>query len=87
MANKHTFAKPASKVARLRWEKLAFPFHIGVDVKAMALRSIKNDLRSVGDSGFRCYRTVAVRSASNIDCCKLLILCKQARQAPRAPFV
>ena len=40
--------KPESAVATLRWEKLAVPFQIGVDVKAAVLRSIKNDLRSVG---------------------------------------
>jgi len=40
--------KPESAVATLRWEKLAVPFHIGVDVKAVVLRSIKNELRSVG---------------------------------------
>jgi hypothetical protein len=40
--------KPESAVAVLRWEKLAVPFQIGVDVKAVVLRSIKNELRSVG---------------------------------------
>src|SRR5690349_7224526 len=40
--------KPESAVATLRWEKLAVPFQIGVDVKAVVLRSIKNELRSVG---------------------------------------
>jgi len=40
--------KPDSAVATLRWEKLAVPFQIGVDVKAVVLRSIKNELRSVG---------------------------------------
>jgi Protein of unknown function (DUF2911). len=40
--------KPESAVATLRWEKLAVPFHIGVDVKAVVLRSIKNELRNVG---------------------------------------
>jgi tetratricopeptide (TPR) repeat protein len=40
--------KPESAVATLRWEKLAVPFQIGVDVKAVVLRSIKNELRNVG---------------------------------------
>src|SRR5438105_12547220 len=40
--------KPESAVATLRWEKLAVPFQIGVDLKAVVLRSIKNELRSVG---------------------------------------
>jgi hypothetical protein len=40
--------KPDSAVATLRWEKLAVPIHISVDVKAVVLRSIKNDLRNVG---------------------------------------
>jgi hypothetical protein len=40
--------KPDSAVATLRWEKVAVPFQINVDVKAVVLRSIKNELRSVG---------------------------------------
>ena len=40
--------KPESTVATLRWEKLAVPLQIGVDVKAVVLRSIKNELRTVG---------------------------------------
>ena len=40
--------KPDSAAATLRWEKLAVPIHISVDVKAVVLRSIKNELRSVG---------------------------------------
>lgn len=40
--------KPESAVATLRWEKLAVPFQIDVNVKAVVLRSIKNELRSVG---------------------------------------
>jgi hypothetical protein len=40
--------KPDSTAATLRWEKLAVPFHISVDVKALVLRSIKKELRSVG---------------------------------------
>jgi hypothetical protein len=40
--------KPDSAVATLRWEKLAVPIHFSVDVKAVVLRSIKNELRNVG---------------------------------------
>ncbi|HET8922650.1 MAG TPA: DUF2911 domain-containing protein [Candidatus Acidoferrum sp.] len=40
--------KPDSAAATLRWEKLAVPFHVSVDNKAVVLRSIKNELRSVG---------------------------------------
>jgi tetratricopeptide (TPR) repeat protein len=35
-------------LATLRWEKLAVPFRISVDVKAVVLRSVKNELRNVG---------------------------------------
>jgi tetratricopeptide (TPR) repeat protein len=40
--------KPDSAAATLRWEKLAIPVHISVDVKAVVLKSVKNELRSVG---------------------------------------
>jgi len=40
--------KPDSTAATLRWEKLAVPVHISVDVKAVVLRSVRNELRSVG---------------------------------------
>jgi hypothetical protein len=40
--------KPDSAAATLRWEKLAVPFQVSVDVKAVVLRSIKNELRNVG---------------------------------------
>jgi len=40
--------KPDSVTPTLRWEKLAVPFHLSVDVKAVVLKSIKNELRSVG---------------------------------------
>src|SRR5262244_1010029 len=40
--------KPDSTDATLRWDKTAVPFRIGVDVKAVVLRSIKNELRNVG---------------------------------------
>ena len=40
--------KPDTASATLRWEKLAVPFQIGVDVKATVLASIKNQLRNTG---------------------------------------
>src|ERR1700745_1623243 len=40
--------RPDSAAATLRWEKLAVPFHVSVDTKAVVLKSIKNELRSVG---------------------------------------
>ncbi len=40
--------KSDSAAATLRWERLAVPFHISVDVKAVVGRSIKNELRNVG---------------------------------------
>jgi len=40
--------KPDSALATLRWEKLAVPFRVSTDVKAIALRSIKNQLRNTG---------------------------------------
>ena len=40
--------KPDSAAATLRWDKLAVPFRISVDVKAITERSIKNQLRNTG---------------------------------------
>src|ERR1700674_4269785 len=40
--------KPDSAAATLRWEKLAVPFRISVDVKAVVLKSVKSELRNVG---------------------------------------
>ena len=40
--------KTDSTDATLRWDKLAVPVHIGVDVKTVVLKSVKNELRSVG---------------------------------------
>ena len=47
-ALEYTFedVKPDSAVATLRWEKLAVPFRISVDTKAIALRNIRNQLRN-----------------------------------------
>jgi hypothetical protein len=40
--------KPESAAATLRWDKLAVPFRISVDVKAITERSIRNQLRNTG---------------------------------------
>lgn len=40
--------KPDSADATLRWEKLAVPLHISVDVNAIVYRSIQNQLRNTG---------------------------------------
>jgi tetratricopeptide (TPR) repeat protein len=40
--------KPDSAEATLRWEKVAVPFRVSLDVKAITLKSIKNQLRSIG---------------------------------------
>jgi tetratricopeptide (TPR) repeat protein len=40
--------KPDTAAATLRWEKLAVPFLISTDVKSVALRSIRNQLRNTG---------------------------------------
>jgi tetratricopeptide (TPR) repeat protein len=40
--------KPDSALATLRWEKVAVPFRVAFDVKAVTLKSIHNQLRSVG---------------------------------------
>jgi hypothetical protein len=40
--------KPDSALATLRWAKVAAPFRVGFDVKAVMLKSIRNQLRGVG---------------------------------------
>ena len=40
--------KPDSAEVTLRWERVAVPFRVSVDVKAITLKSIKNQLRSTG---------------------------------------
>ena len=51
--------KPESATATLRWEKLAVPFKITADVKAIVLRSIQNQLRSVGGFSWAGYDEAA----------------------------
>ena len=40
--------KPDSADVTLRWEKIVVPFRVGVDVKTLTLKSIKNQLRNTG---------------------------------------
>ena len=51
--------KPDSAAATLRWDKLAVPFEISVDVKAITERSIKNQLRNVGGFSWAGYDEAA----------------------------
>jgi tetratricopeptide (TPR) repeat protein len=51
--------KPDTVTATLRWEKLAVPFHIGVDVKSQVLTSIKNQLRNTGGFTWAGYNEAA----------------------------
>jgi tetratricopeptide (TPR) repeat protein len=52
--------KPESAAATLRWEKLAVPFHISVDVKAITERSIRNQLRNTGGFTWAGYDEAAM---------------------------
>jgi len=52
--------KPESAAATLRWEKLAVPFHISVDVKAITERSIRNQLRNTGGFSWAGYDEAAM---------------------------
>ena len=52
--------KPDSAAATLRWEKLAVPFHISVDVKAITERSIRNQLRNTGGFTWSGYDEAAM---------------------------
>jgi hypothetical protein len=40
--------KPDSTAATLRWAKTTVPFHVTVDVKAVVLKNLRNQLRNVG---------------------------------------
>jgi tetratricopeptide (TPR) repeat protein len=52
--------KPESAAATLRWEKLAVPFHVSVDVKAITERSIRNQLRNTGGFSWSGYDEAAM---------------------------
>lgn len=51
--------KADSAAATLRWEKLAVPFRVSADVKAITLRSIKNQLRNTGGFSWAGYDEAA----------------------------
>ena len=51
--------KPDSAVATLRWEKLAVPFRVSTDVKAITFHSIKNQLRNTGGFSWAGYDEAA----------------------------
>jgi tetratricopeptide (TPR) repeat protein len=51
--------KPESAAATLRWEKVAVPFHISVDVNSIVLRSIQNQLRNTGGFSWAGYDEAA----------------------------
>jgi hypothetical protein len=62
--------KPDSTVATLRWEKVAVPFRVSVDVNAVVLRSIQKQLRSVGGFTWAGYDEAAnwlLDTGSNLD--------------------
>jgi tetratricopeptide (TPR) repeat protein len=52
--------KPDSTAVTLRWAKVAVPFHVSVDVNAIVLRSIQNQLRSVGGFTWAGYDEAAL---------------------------
>jgi tetratricopeptide (TPR) repeat protein len=51
--------KPDSTATTLRWGKIAVPFRVSVDVNAIVLRSIQNQLRSVGGFSWAGYDEAA----------------------------
>jgi tetratricopeptide (TPR) repeat protein len=52
--------KPDSTAVTMRWAKLAVPFHVTVDVNAIVLRSIQNQLRSTGGFSWVGYDEAAL---------------------------
>jgi tetratricopeptide (TPR) repeat protein len=52
--------KADSTAVTMRWAKLAVPFHVSVDVNAIVLRSIQNQLRSVGGFTWAGYDEAAL---------------------------
>jgi Protein of unknown function (DUF2911) len=57
--------KPDSTAVTLRWAKFTVPFHISVDVKAIVLKSIHNQLRSVGGFTWAGYDEAAMWCLDN----------------------
>jgi hypothetical protein len=56
-ALEYTFqdVKPDSTAVTLKWAKAVVPFHVSVDVNAVVMKSIKNQLRSVGGFSWAGY--------------------------------
>ena len=52
--------KPDTAAATIRWDKIAVPFHISVDVKAITERSIRNQLRNTGGFTWAGYDEAAL---------------------------
>ncbi len=62
--------KSDSTAVTMRWARLAVPFHVSVDVNAIVLRSMQNQLRSVGGftwAGYDEAATWLLDTNSNLD--------------------
>jgi len=57
--------KPDSAVVTMRWEKLAVPFKVAVDVKETTLNEIRHDLRSVPGFTWQGYNDAATWCLEN----------------------
>ncbi len=57
--------KPDSALATLRWAKFTVPFRIGVDVKTVELKNIRNQLRNVGGFTWGGYDEAAMWCLDN----------------------
>src|SRR6266481_961391 len=76
--------KPDSAAATLRWEKLAVPFRVSVDTKAVVLKSIKNELRSVGGFTWAGYDEAAKAYSAALQKATAIQLYVYARGIQRA---
>lgn len=52
--------KPDATAVTMRWGKVAVPFHVSVNVNAIVLQSIKNQLRSIGGFSWAGYDEAAL---------------------------
>jgi Protein of unknown function (DUF2911) len=62
--------KPDSTGVTLRWAKVVVPFHVSVDVNAIVLKSIQNQLRSIGGftwAGYDEAATWLLDTGTNLD--------------------
>jgi tetratricopeptide (TPR) repeat protein len=71
-ALEYTFedVKPDSTAVIMRWGKVAVPFHVSMDVNAIVLRSIKNQLRNTGGftwAGYDEAATWLLDTGENLD--------------------